>query len=140
MGYVPAGPVSPEGSRADVPGCEHRRIGAGRSALTPQQLAVAGETFATCFLRSRRARILERNVRVGRGEIDLLVAFGNLRVAVEVKTIQTGGLDDPAYAFTSRKAVQVRSLANRLGVSRVDLVAVSIGRAGVDIRWIPEVA
>jgi Holliday junction resolvase-like predicted endonuclease len=79
-------------------------------------------------------------VRVGRGEIDLLVAFGDLRVAVEVKTIQTGGLDDPAYTFTSRKAVQVRSLANRLGVSRVDLVAVSIGRAGVDIRWIPEVA
>jgi Holliday junction resolvase-like predicted endonuclease len=79
-------------------------------------------------------------VRVGRGEIDLVVAFRGQRVAVEVKTIQTGGLDDPAYAFTRSKATQVRQLANRMGIPRVDLVTVLIGPAGIDIRWIPEVA
>ncbi len=96
--------------------------------------------LAAYFLQSRRARIIDRNVRVGRGEIDLVIALGRERVAVEVKTIQTGGLDDPAFAFTEKKADQVRLLANRLGISRVDLVAISIGRAGIDIRWIPEVA
>lgn len=83
---------------------------------------------------------MARNVRVGRGEIDLVVAFGEREVAVEVKTIQTGGLDDPAYAFTHLKAEQVRRLANRLGIPRVDLVTVSLSPAGVDIRWIPEIA
>jgi hypothetical protein len=59
---------------------------------------------------------------------------------VEVKTIQTGGLDDPTYAFTRAKARQVRGLAARIGVHRVDLVAVSVGRDGVGIRWAPHVA
>ena len=79
-------------------------------------------------------------MRVGRGEIDLVVAIGGRRIAVEVKTIRTGGLDDPAYAFTAEKAVQVRSLANQLGIRRVDLVAISMLPSGVGIRWIPEVA
>jgi hypothetical protein len=69
-----------------------------------------------------------------------VIAFGERRIAVEVKTVQTGGLDDPAYAFTQPKAAQVRRLANRLGITRVDLVAVSIGPSGVDVRWVPEVA
>lgn len=79
-------------------------------------------------------------MRVGHGEIDLVIALRGIRVAVEVKTVQTGGLDDPAYAFTPTKAAQVRFLANRLGIQRVDLVAVSIRPVGVEIRWIPQVA
>ena len=79
-------------------------------------------------------------MRVGRGEIDLIVRIDGRRIAVEVKTIQTGGLDDPAYAFTPAKAAQVRFLANQLGIGRVDLVAISMTPAGVGIRWIPNVA
>ena len=85
-------------------------------------------------------RILARNIEIGRGEIDLVVRVDGRRIAVEVKTIQTGGLDDPAYAFTPAKAAQVRFLANRLGICRVDLVAVSMTSRGVGIRWIPDVA
>ncbi|MDH3262223.1 MAG: YraN family protein [Acidimicrobiia bacterium] len=99
-----------------------------------------GESLAARFLIGRQARIIARNVRVGRGEIDLVVALGERRIAVEVKTVQTGGLDDPAYAFTRPKAAQVRRLANRLGIPRVDLIAVSIGPSGVAIRWVPDVA
>ncbi len=108
--------------------------------MNRRQLAVVGESLAARFLVVRSARIVARNARVGRGEIDLVVAFGNRRVAVEVKTVQTGGLDDPAYAFTRSKAQQVRRLANCLGIRRVDLVAVSIGATGVDIRWVPDIA
>ena len=83
---------------------------------------------------------MARNVRIGRGEIDLVVALGDQKVVVEVKTVQTGGPDDPAFAFDRRKAAQVRRLANRLGIPRIDLVAITIGPEGVDIRWIPAVA
>jgi putative endonuclease len=103
-------------------------------------LADAGESIAARFLVGRRGRIVARNVRVGRGELDIVVAFGQQRVAVEVKTAQTGGLDDPAYAFTEHKAAQVRRLARRLGITRVDLVAITMGSSGVDIRWMPDVA
>jgi putative endonuclease len=103
-------------------------------------LAAAGEALAARFLTDRRAEILARNLRVGRGELDLVIAIGGRRIAVEVKTIQTGGLDDPGYAFTAAKAAQVRALANQLGIERVDLVTVSMMPSGVGIRWAPEVA
>jgi putative endonuclease len=103
-------------------------------------LAVLGERLAADFLIRRGAHIVARNLRVGRGEIDLVVGFGGLRAAVEVKTSQTGGLDDPSYAFTVAKARQVRRLAGEIGISRIDLVAVKLGRDGVGIRWAPHVA
>ena len=98
-----------------------------------------GEELAAHFLIRRGARILGRNLRVGRGELDL-VDFGTQRAVVEVKTIQTGGLDDPTYAFTDAKARRVRRLAREIGVRRVDLIAVSVGSGGVGIRWAPYVA
>jgi Holliday junction resolvase-like predicted endonuclease len=79
-----------------------------------------------------------RNVRAGRGEIDLLVRLDATLVAVEVKT-RAGG--DPRRAYTPEKARHVVEAAGRLQPSprRVDLVAVAVGPAGVDIRWIPGV-
>jgi len=69
-----------------------------------------------------------------------VVVIDDRRVAVEVKTIQTGGLDDPAGAFTETKERRVRAAAGRLGIARVDLVAIRATRSGVTVRWIPEVA
>jgi Holliday junction resolvase-like predicted endonuclease len=79
--------------------------------------------------------VIDRNVRVGRGELDLIVSDGAQRVAVEVKTRR----GEPLDSFTPAKARQVRSLAARLGIGRVDLVAVSIDSEGVHIRWVPAV-
>lgn len=83
--------------------------------------------------------MLSRNVRVGHGEVDLVIVFENQRVVVEVKTIQTGGLDDPTYAFTATKARRVRRWAAEMGIRRIDLVAVTVGEEGVAIRWVPQV-
>ena len=140
MGHVPAGPIPTKRSGAHLPGRQYRGAGAGRPTLTQRDLAIAGEALAAHFLVDRGATLVARNLRVGRGEIDLVVAFDQLRIVVEVKTIQTGGLDDPTYSFTERKAQQVRRLAGQIGIRRVDLVAVSLGLSGVDIRWAPQVA
>lgn len=84
---------------------------------------------------------MARNVRVGRGEIDLVVRFGPELAVVEVKTssMSNSALDDPVEAFTPQKALQVGRLARTLGIGRVDLVAVAVGEEGVDVRWIPRV-
>ena len=75
---------------------------------------------------------------VGSDEIDLLMAWGGLLVAVEVKT-RLGG--DPAEAFTPAKAARFRRAGRGLqpGPGRYDLVTVCAGRGGVEVRWLPGV-
>ena len=81
---------------------------------------------------------MARNVVVGADEIDLLVAWGRLLVAVEVKT-RLGG--DPADQFTAAKAARFRRAGQGLRPrpGRYDLVTVSAGRGGVEVRWLPGV-
>lgn len=79
--------------------------------------------------------MLEHNVLVGRGELDLIVALAGRRIAVEVKTA-TGELD-PVYHFDEAKAAQVRSLARSRGIHRIDYVGVIVGPAGALVRWLP---
>ncbi|GBD84006.1 hypothetical protein BMS3Abin02_00390 [bacterium BMS3Abin02] len=47
---------------------------------------------------------------------------------------------DPLDAFDEAKEMQVWSLARHLDVRRVDLVAITFGVEGVQIRWVPGVA
>jgi len=77
-------------------------------------------------------------VRCGADEIDLLVAWGRLLVAVEVKTLAGG---DPAGAFTPAKAERFRRAGRSLRPQpgRFDLVAVRVRRHGVEVRWVPGV-
>jgi len=80
------------------------------------------------FLGRRGARLVARNVAVGADEIDLLVAWGGLLVAVEVKT-RLGGTRPrlhPVKAERFRRAGQ--ALRPRPG--RYDLVTVCAGRGG----------
>ena len=105
-----------------------------------QRLGRFGESLAARFLRERGVRILDRNVRLGRGEIDLHVDVEGTSVAVEVKTILARGSDDDAvYQFSPKKADTVRRHAARLvpPARRVDLVTVTFRTAGADIRWVP---
>ncbi len=97
-----------------------------------------GEDVAAGFLARRGARVVKRNVTVGRGEIDLVVELGGVRTAVEVKTV-VGEAADPTQAFTAAKAAQVRRLAGALepAAHRVDLITVRLGPSGVTVRWTP---
>jgi len=79
-----------------------------------------------------------RNLAVGADEIDLLVAWGSLLVAVEVKT-RVGG--DPAEEFTPGKSARFRRAGQGLRPppARYDLITVCVRRSGAEVRWLPGV-
>ncbi len=52
-------------------------------------LGAQGEDLAARFLKREGYAILDRNVRLGRGEIDLIAREGDTIVFVEVKTLRT---------------------------------------------------
>jgi Holliday junction resolvase-like predicted endonuclease len=85
-----------------------------------------------------------RNVRVGRGELDIIAEHGGRRIAVEVKSAWIAGRrgrdDDALDAYDDAKATQVWSLAREVGAHRVDLVVVNFTREGVQVRWVPGAA
>jgi len=99
----------------------------------------AGEVVAAQFLERRGADVVDRNVRVGRDEIDLIVRIDDKLVAVEVKT-GLGPGTRPWENFDDDKADRIRRAADSLSIRRVDLIAVEMGVDGAVVRWLPGVA
>lgn len=99
-----------------------------------------GEHIAAAFLARRGAVVVDRNVRVGRDEIDLLVLLEGERVAVEVKTARDVDAH-PEDNFDDAKERRVRRAARNLTppVWRIDLVTVVLTETGATVRWLPEV-
>lgn len=58
-------------------------------ALSPRDLGVRGERRAAWFYRLRGYSIVERNLRLHAGEIDLVARRGSTAVIVEVKARQS---------------------------------------------------
>ena len=56
------------------------------SDLEKKRIGKLGEEFACLVLSNKGFDILERNLRIGRGEIDILAKEGNEYVFIEVKT------------------------------------------------------
>lgn len=115
-------------------------MAANRIASHRRRLGTFGETMAASFLERNGARVVGRNVAIGRGEIDLVAGEGGALFAVEVKTGTRAGDDHPRWNFTDRKADQVARLARSIGIRRVDLVTVVVGADGVDLEWHRRVA
>ncbi|MDE0351654.1 MAG: YraN family protein [bacterium] len=105
-----------------------------------RRLGAFGERVAASFLERNGVRVLGRNIRIGRGEVDLVVADRRGRFAVEVKTGMERAGEHPRWNFTDRKARQVARMARTLGIRRVDLVTVVVGDDGVGVEWHPRVA
>ncbi len=70
-----------------------------------------GEEVAARFLRDRGWRILARNERVGRRELDLVVRKGGVVAFVEVKCRADREFGDPLEAITPRKRFHVARAA-----------------------------
>lgn len=93
-----------------------------------------GEEIAARFLERAGYRILARNCRVGRLELDLVARDGETIVFVEVKARRSGP-QAPSEAVDRRKRARVRRAAagwiagsrDRANEYRFDVVAVTFG-------------
>lgn len=71
----------------------------------------AGEARAAEFLRERGYRVVQQNVRLPGGEIDLICQDGATIVFVEVKSRETGTFGSALAAVDARKRATLRKLA-----------------------------
>jgi putative endonuclease len=107
--------------------------GSGRRAL-----GIEGEARAAAHLETRGYRILARNARAGRVEIDLVAARGRTLVFVEVKTRRSRGAGLPEEAVDFRKrerlvqgaAAWLATHPRRSATVRFDVVACERDDAG----------
>jgi putative endonuclease len=111
-------------------------------------LGQAGEALAAAHLARLGYTILARNVRVGRGEIDLLARHGDDLVFVEVRMRRSGERGTAAASFDRRKQARLRPavlayMSAAYGDApppwRVDVVAIDLDRTGriADIVILP---
>lgn len=107
------------------------------------------ETLAANYLSERGMKILDRNVRAGRGEIDLVMQEGETVVFVEVRARKSTATVSAVESISRSKRLKVIETAERLLIARVewchrpcrfDVVAVStFPNAGpVHIDWIKD--
>jgi putative endonuclease len=70
-----------------------------------------GEAEAVRFLQRRGYRIVDRNVRLRRGEIDLIAYDGDVLVFIEVKARRSTRFGGTPWAVDSRKQERLSRLA-----------------------------
>lgn len=78
---------------------------------SPEPLGARGERLAAESCRRRGARILARNWRHGRDELDLVLLEGEVVVFVEVKTRMTRTAGEGLRAVDARKKAALRRAA-----------------------------
>jgi putative endonuclease len=76
-----------------------------------QQFGRAAEEAATRHLARQGWRVLGRNVRIGRGELDIIVRRGRTLAFVEVKARRSASCGAPEDAVDARKRRQIARLA-----------------------------
>jgi putative endonuclease len=76
-----------------------------------QRFGRAAEDTAARYLVRRGWRLLDRNVRIGRGELDLVARRGTVLAFVEVKARRTRTAGAPEDAVTPHKRRQIARLA-----------------------------
>lgn len=100
---------------------------------TPRgRLGKRGEDIAAAHLSRRGYKVLERNWRCARGEIDIIATFGAHLVFVEVKTRSSRAFGAPLESITFLKLSRLKSLAlawcqahpNQSGSLRIDAIGV----------------
>jgi putative endonuclease len=109
------------------------------------ELGKAGEDIAAEYLKKKGYRILERNWRFGKNEIDIIARDGNFIVIAEVKTRSSSFFAEPEMAVTrDKQRILVRS-ANayvrykRLNLEvRFDVIAIILSEEGEQINHIPD--
>ena len=83
----------------------------GTLATGAAQLGPIGETIAAVYLSQHGYRVLDRNVRTRRGEIDLVAQRGDELVFVEVKSWRRVPMEGLEHAVDRRKQQRILSVA-----------------------------
>jgi putative endonuclease len=110
--------------------------------VTRRALGDAGERYAERLLSDRGWRIIDRQWRGTRGEIDLVALDGEVLVVIEVKTRRGSAFGAAEEAVSPAKAARLVALATEYIAThpaftdhlwRVDLVAITLdGRGAVE--------
>ncbi|MCH2172270.1 YraN family protein [Myxococcota bacterium] len=111
-----------------------------RPQLSRRELGAEGEDRAAADLEARGYRIVERNVRAGGVEIDIIARRGRTLAFVEVKTRRSRRQGPPEAAVHGAKqarlirgaAAWLREHGTRAARVRFDVVACELDEAG---RW-----
>jgi putative endonuclease len=77
-----------------------------------QRFGRSAEKMAERWLQKKGYRILERNVRLGGGELDLIAQHHDTVVFIEVKGRRTEQFGGAPYAIDNRKKRQIIKLAS----------------------------
>jgi putative endonuclease len=101
-----------------------------------------GEAWAVGFLHRLGYRVIDRNVRFRRGELDIVAYDGNDLVFVEVKCRRSSAYGTPEESISPRRyerlataAAEYLSRHNLQGRdSRLDLLALEVGPDGRVVR------
>lgn len=83
-----------------------------RGGLDRNQLGALGEDIAAKYLARHSYKIIERNVRIARGELDILAWDGDTFASIEVKTRVSGEAFRPSDSVSWGKARQIRRLTS----------------------------
>jgi putative endonuclease len=114
------------------------------SPLNRRSQGKAGEELAAQYLEGNGLKILERNYRFERGEIDLIAEEGEELVFVEVKARRSDIYGSPEDAVTEEKQEQVHAVADGYLFERdidnrpcrFDVVAIEFKNGCTEIRHI----
>ncbi len=120
-----------------LPAAQRKDDASSRLRNATRLTGVTGEDIAARHLEALGYRVLHRNLRVGRGEVDILGhdPRDNVLVFAEVKTRSRDGLYRPELNLTRRKRRAMTLAAarwvNRNGYEggyRMDLICIAGGR------------
>lgn len=117
-----------------------RRLVAG---INRQALGRAGEDLALAHLQSHGLRLVQRNFRCRRGEIDLIMQDGEQLIFVEVRARQHASHGGAAASVTGKKQQKLiitaqyylQRYANRPPRCRFDVVAID----GEHLQWLRDI-
>ncbi len=115
-----------------------------------QRTGQAGEAIAATYARQRGWQVLESNVRLPSGEIDLVVRDGDEIALVEVRTRHSDAFGTGAESLTTRKRARMAACAFEYLLARaidpdtarwrVDLVAIVLVAGGTPrVEHLPHV-
>ena len=99
--------------------------------MTNQEMGKFGEDYAASYLRKKGYKIIERNYRFKKYEIDIICQYNNQYVFVEVKARNTAEIGEPWKAVTKTKQRQIIKCAHNYLInkdidaeSRFDIISI----------------